>query len=293
MHRQAVSDLRRLSSDLDIFTGSAPESRELLDLDLYPPLPVSHTRLIWGYHILRAAEEAGKEELVCRLLPDPGPAEMLRLALHLEARTGRYTWPEQESCLAFLTRHAPEISAVEIAPLLTGKADPRLPERIDAFSRLALPLKTLVAGGLLDLKSALRLRSLPESVFRRLAGAGEALTFSRRRLLLNQLEEIRRRERLQEPELLRLLSEALEAEDPPAVVRRRRYPVLTGLEERFRALKRDALEGSGIRLEAPECFEGENFTVSFSFRNRAGLARKLTRLRALEDKSDELFTLLR
>ena len=69
--------------------------------------------------------------------------------------------------------------------------------------------------------------------------------------------------------------------------------MLSELEGRFHDLERSTLEKSGIRLEAPAFFEGEAFTVSFSFRSRASLARKVARLRVLEDRSDELFTLLR
>jgi hypothetical protein len=293
MQHTAVSALRELSAELDFFTNSAAVSRELLELDLYPPLPVSPSCLIWGFHILKEAEKAGKDKLACRLLPDPTPPAMLRLALHLESRAGRYSWLEQEACLDFLARRAPAVSPAELAQLLSGKSDPRLPGRIAAFSGLEPFRKKLVADGLLDLKSALRLRFLPDSVFRRLAETAGGLTFSQRRLLLSRLEEIGRREKLKETELLQLLADALPTADPPETLRRRRYPMLTGLEERFHSLEHAVLEKSGIRLEAPHCFEGEDFTVSFSFRSRAGLARKIGRLRALEDQSDELFSLLR
>lgn len=291
--RMPVHELESLSPELDLFTCTPPPSRELLQLDLYPPLPVSPSHLIWGFHLLRAAGAAGKSELACRSLPPSPPAEMLRLALKLEARSGRYSWPEREACLAFLARYHQGNLLDRLAPLLEGKPDSRLQERTAAYSRLKPHLKELVAGGQLDLKSARRLTQLPDELFRRLAGAEESLTFSRRRLLLTRLEEIRRRDKLDEPALLSLLEEALSAADPPAVVLRRRHPVLTGLEDRFRALNRSALESSGIRLEAPPCFEGDAFTVSFSFRSRASLARKIARLKALEDQSDELFTLLR
>jgi hypothetical protein len=293
LRTMASDELQRLSGELDLFSSPAPTGPELLQWDLYPPLPFSDAGLIWGFHILRAALAAGKHELTCRFLPDLSAPEMLRLALNLEARPGGYSWPEKEACLAFLRRHGQETSLQELSHLLTGKADPRLGERIQAYSALAPSLKTLVAGGLLDLKSALRVKSLPDSVFRTLSGAAGNLTFSGRRLLLGQLEEVRRRERLEEPALLSLLSEALAAEDPPALIRRRRYPLLTGLEERFRNLQQETLGKSGVRLQAPAYFEGEAFTVSFSFRSRASLAGKLARLRALEDRSDELFSLLR
>jgi hypothetical protein len=293
MHKKAVAELEQLSRELDLFRNAAPLSRELLQLDLYPPLLFSSSELIWGFHILQAARAAGKSELVCRFLPRPSAAEMLRLALILEARTGRYSWPEKEGCLAFLVRHDQETALGELSHLLSGKADPGLAERIRAFTRLGPCLKDLVAGGQMDLKTALRLEPLPDSVFRGLSASGRKLTFSQRRLLLSQMEEIRRRERLDEPALLCLLSEALEAKDPLTVIYRRRYPVLSELEGRFHDLERSTLEKSGIRLEQPAFFEGEAFTVSFSFRSRASLARKIARLRVLEDRSDELFTLLR
>ncbi|MBN2551362.1 MAG: hypothetical protein JXB06_01275 [Spirochaetales bacterium] len=286
-----TAEIDALGRELDIFSGRRAPAPELILKGLYPPLPICAETLIWGFHILRAAQSQKVRQLSCLIIPSCPAAQLLALALKLENRAGSYSWREKEKMLGFLaaSEGRPELLQ-ELSPLIENHPDPRIADRIASFSALPGELKRLVEEGQIDLRSAARVQSLPEDVFARLGSS--PLSFSRRRQFLNELFEVGGRLKLSGRDISSLARRALEDPKPFETIHRLRFPTLSALEERFSALERELLKGSGVRLHPPPYYEGEAFTVEFEFNSPKTLARKLNALRSLEGRIDALFELL-
>ncbi len=297
MLEMRLDELEALDPAMDLFTASRPVPGELLEAGLVPPLPVCSGLLAWGFPLLRAARAAGLERLACRLLQGLGREELLELALRLEGRAGSYRWSEKQALNGFA--RASGFSLDGLAPLIEGRDEPRLEEKIDRFAGLPPALRRMVEQGELDLRAAEELRELPEQALRE--AAQSRLSFSERREFLRLLLEIGGRERLSAEELGELARSALasgQAQDRAgqkalSALRERRAPLQADLRRRWETLERELLSGSGVDLSPPPFFEGDLFRVSFSFRTRAGLLRRLKALDRVEERCEELLSLLR
>jgi hypothetical protein len=309
------AEIESLSAELDIFSGSRTPDPELVEKKLYPPLPICSDTLIWGFEILRTAESRGLRQVNCLLIPSCPRPGMLSLALKLENRSGRFSWPEKQKMLAFLGSSegsttgeglsgaedaftAEPLSAgpalielfSELSPLIEGHRDPQLAAKIAAFAALPQGLKALVAGGQVDLKSAIRVQDLPEEIFTELQPG--TLTFSQRRQFLNELFEVSRKRELSHGEIRDLADRAFRNRRPIETVHRMRFPMLSELEGRFAALEGQLLKGSGVQVKPPPYFEGDSFSVEFDFSSAKSFDRKLNALHSLEGRLDALFELL-
>lgn len=297
MLEMSLEELEALDPALDLFTASSPVPGELLRAGLVPPLPVSSGLLAWGFALLKAARAAGLDCLACRDLPGLGRAELLELALRLEGRAGAYRWSEKQALLGFA--RASGFSLDALAPLIEGRAEPRLEERIGQFAGLPPALQRMVEQGELDLRAAVEVRELPEQALK--AAAQSGLSFSERREFLRLLLEIGGRDRLSGAQLDELARTALASRrgaaqagrEALAALRELRSPLLADLRRRWKALERELLSASGVALEPPPYFEGDSIQVSFSFRTRASLSRRLRALDRVEERCDELLSFLR
>ena len=291
------AEIGSLNPVLDIFSGGRAPAPELIEKNLYPPLPICSDTLIWGFEILRSARRQRLRQMNCLIIPSCPRSEMLSLALKLENRAGSFSWPEKQSMLEFL-RTSEDLSAPpalielfsDLSPLIEAHRDPQLAAKIAGFAALPQGLKALVAAGQVDLKNAVRVRSLPQEVFAELQGS--TLTFSQRRQFLNELFDVSRRRKLARREIRDVASQAFRDRRPIETVHRLRFPTLTDLESRFSALEEHLLKGSGVRLNPPPYFEGEAFCVEFQFSNTKSFKRKLTALHSMQGHLDALFELL-
>jgi hypothetical protein len=293
----SLEELESLDPVLDLFTATPPVPEELLRLGLVPPLPVSEKLLAWGFPLLRAARAAGLARLACLRLEGLDRAELLGLALRLEGRAGAYRWSEKQAVLAYA--RACGFPLNELAPLIEGRGDPRLEEKIGQFAGLPPSLWRMVEDGELDLRAALTVRELPEPALE--SASRSRLTFSERREFLQLLLELAGRDRLSSAQVAALARTALAAPRSPAAagppalaaLRELRLPLLADLRRRWDALERELVSGSGVSLEPPPFFEGDAIRLSFTFRSRAGLSRRLRALARVEERCDELLCLLR
>lgn len=291
------AEVGSLNPELDIFSGGRAPAPELIEKNLYPPLPICSDTLIWGFEILRSARRRRLRQMNCLIIPSCPRSEMLSLALKLENRAGSFSWPEKQRMLEFLGT-SEDLSAgpalielfSDLSPLIEAHRDPQLAAKIAEFAALPQGLKALVAAGQVDLKNAVRVRNLPQEVFAGLQGS--TLTFSQRRQFLNELFEVSRKGKLAQREIRDLASQAFRDRQPIETVHRLRFPTLTELESRFSALEEHLLKGSGVRLNPPPCFEGEAFSVEFQFNNSKSFKRKLNALHSLQGHLDALFELL-
>jgi len=285
MRELRLAELEALDPALDLFQASRPLAPELAEAGLHPPLPVCGSVLAWGFPLLSAARAAGRTALECRLLGERAPADLLALALRLEARPGAYRWSEKLAMHRYA--QARGFSVAGLAGLIEGRPDPGLEEKVECFAGLPPALAVLVEQGGLDLRTAAGLRELPEEVFS--LAAGGRLSHSERRQFLGLLRDAG----LDRPACLRAALMALAGSRPLEALRGLAFPALASLRQEWAALEESILGGSGVSLQPPADFEGERFEVRFRFRSREGLARRLAALARLEARFDELDAFLR
>ncbi len=271
--------------------------------DLYPPLPIYNNMLIWGFHILDRAKKLSKETVMCHILENKSVTDLLVIALSLENRAGQYTFGEQERILKFLTTKLPskEPDSIyaskqdyvprEIVTLITGKADPHWQERITEYTKFPPGLKELLNNNLIDFKTATRIKELPKKIFQIILK--KHLSFSERRILLNDFFEIVQRDRIPHNLAIQYFEEIINSPTPLVSLKRKRFPYLSELEDTYTELKRRHLGKKGINITVPQYFEGEKLTITFSVKNRKELNSKIQHLREVETIIDEFFKLLR
>jgi hypothetical protein len=289
-----TAEIRSLSTELDIFSAAREPRPDLIERALYPPLPICSGILVWGFPILRSAERLGLSGVNCLSVPSRPRVEMLALALKLEDRAGRFSWQEKQRMREYLAASAPPPELTDLcarlSTLIEDHRDPQLSARIGSFAALPPGLKALVAEGQIDLKSAIRVQSLPEPVFSRLQDS--TLTFSQRRQFLNELFEVSRRGDHADAEIREMAERALRDPRPLDAIHKLRFPTLTALQQRFAELEGELLKGSGVQLKPPPHFEGDSFTVAFDFRNARTYNRKLNVLLSLKGHLDAILQLL-
>ena len=292
----SIEALNSLTAGFDLFTGSKPIKNELLELGLLPPLPVAGNELVWGFNLLCSAAKRGYSRLpVVRITRRP-LIELLRIAITTEDRAGNFTWGEMEKIYNLLVEKGSGELINSLSPLLLGHEDSRLFTRVKEFSSLKTQLKVLVEEKLIDLKTALQCNNwqaaLIEDIGALLRSGENPLSFSKRRIILNQLIEVSVKQGIPEEKILSLVRNTLNSADPLKTAQALRYPELTAMEARFLELKGKLLTGTGIKLTPPSFFEGENFNISFSFSSKKALEKKINYMKTFAEKTDELFELL-
>lgn len=287
----AIDHIKRLTGELDLFTDYSPPSPDLITRQLYPPLPVTGDRLVWGFHILSRAEEAGQQELICTAC-SLSPKDQIITALELENRGGRYTWDEKLNIYNFLSRENLLYGSItdEIEALLDEGKGTFV--QIEKFASLPPHIRALVADNAVDLKTAVNAENLPPAAVSIFREHCTGLSFSNRKNLLLWISETARRESMNDSAVSALTEEVCTASRPPEEARKKRFPELTKLQDQFERFKKEHLSNSGVKLSPPPGFEGSRYSVQFSFESEKELRRRVHSLSVLIEKSDELFRLL-
>jgi len=307
-----LTDLLKLDSIFDIFdyqysTTEIEKSLQknslpweitgiitLVSKDLYPPIPVSNNIIIWGFTLLRLSKAISKEYLLCRILGEQTPVEMITTALSMENRAGKYSMEEQARLFKLMGNLKIQLDLKEtkkITPLITGHFDPNWTKRIQQYTKFSPPLKSLVDNNLIDYKTALKVQDLPPEIFTLLDT--DKLSFSERRIVLNLFYEIVKRDKLESSRAIEEFFSIIRSKNPLRVAKRKRFPKLSEMEEEYRALKGKYLKGKGIEIELPDHFEGDKITAKFSFKSKEEFQTRIKELENLRDRIDEFFKILR
>ncbi|HUX13963.1 MAG TPA: hypothetical protein VMW87_13110 [Spirochaetia bacterium] len=278
--------------DRDLFPDAPMPDSELLAGGYHPPVLVraSDELVLWGWSVIRVAEKLGLEELPVAYFEGSREDEYA-IALRLEARTDRFSFRERELLLnaAVADQIAEETFERVLGPHIVS--DGPVVSVTRRFAALEPTLKRVVCDRLIDLKSAERVAAVPPGVVERAlaATAFRALSFSRRRQFFGLMAEIA----IREPErLAQIVDAALESESPEKYLTERRYPRLTEYTNRFDRSRTQIERGSGLRIRAPEYFEGASYRLEIPFSSREELVERLDRARKIEGYCDELFSLL-
>ena len=286
MRYMKLPEIARLSRRFDVFDTSVGYDPELLAAGLFPPLAVSGGDLVWGFRILKSGSEAGLEEFPAVEIDGPGK---LLSALKLENRAGGYSAKEQRTIYSLALELGEDEDPDLISLAVSGNRG--FFTRMKRYERLPGYLTEGIDGGRLDIGTAEKITGLPQSVCKRVV-AGHGLSFSHVRRFLVYLDEIRNRDDMREESLLKLVEELLSAGDPVAEICKIRNPGLANFTRKFEGVRDRYTRNTGIRLEAPDNFEGDGFTVSFSFSTKNELKRKIGTLEKLGEGCEELEELL-
>jgi len=269
-----------------------PETIELLKKELYPLPVIDNELVIWGFHIINAAVKIGLENLLCRNVHSKklSKEEKLLTALQCENRCNNYSWDEKERIYMFIDKE------------LDGKAGNSVLSRIQheglfiksvsIYNYLPAIIKNFIKKDIIDLKTAKNCSNITKECLELLEPYLLTLSFSNRRIFLTNISEIIRKRVLDNNKSFFLVKEILKEENPFEVAVIARYPELSSCMEKFNHFNSDVLKGSGIKLKQPPYFEGNSYSVEFSFRSKKHLEKIINKLSYLKEKCDEIFELL-
>ena len=288
----SLDEVGTLESTFDVFTESEPVERELLASRLTPPLIRRGRELVWGYAIVSEARRNNIESLPV-VVKDATDAESFVFMLLLEARTDRYSYEEKLRLQDLYSRFDIEAIAPEVIPSILSLVQ-RSGSFIDQATkfRLLTPVRRrLVESGRIELKHAGRLNRLPDGVWEQLE-IREEFSRSEMRLVSTYLEEIARRDELDDADCIKMVREVCAIPDALSTLRKLRFPQLSAMENTFETLHERVLAKSGVKLVAPESFEGDSYELSFRFRSPGELDQRIRAVERVKGICDELFSLL-
>jgi hypothetical protein len=176
-----------------------------------------------------------------------------------------------------------------------------------AKEELIEALSDYIAEKRVDEKFALRLIEAPEPEQQALLALIAATNPSANTLrqFVRLAEEISLRDRvplssvLAETEIRSILAEPTSRKERQKFVRlaleRRRYPLMSGLYRRLESFQREVLEKWGLEVEFPQDLEGDEISLTVSFRSAEELAKysASTGEFAQSSELDEMFKLLK
>lgn len=256
-----------------------------IDAEVTTLLAPESAILVWGHALL---EHRRGDEVVPILIFDGtdgfASCRLLRLALLAEGRAGRYRWSEIDRVQAL----ANGAGRCDLASLIDPDRD--VTALLPRYRVLNAVLRDALEAGLVDLRTAERVTALPEETVRTLLGLSEALSFSRRRLLLLTCEELVRGGD-DRRELVAELGKCA-PEKRLELVMARRYPRLRRMEAMVEHVRRERLRGTGVRLDPPAQFEGERYRISFDVGSVTELHRRVAAAQQLESDLDDLLGIL-
>ena len=248
--------------------------------------------LVHGFSLLEKAKKLGVQGLYVIELRGMDTHGLLLTCLRCESRPGHYSWPEKARITALYSPE--ELRDQTIIKLIEGHDDPYFYKKIGAYNNFTPSLKTLVDKEILDFKTAVKIRDLPDNVFSALLDwkKNKKPSFSTIRIFSTNLYEISQRDHIDKSAIIKLCRELLSEKNPEKAVKKVRNPELTGLYERLNRVREQVLKTTGVELKEPPYFEGDSFEVRFCFNTKKQLEKKIQALNGLKERTDELFELL-
>lgn len=295
MIRVNVDQLKALPQPFDVFAhreSGSDAMRELVGRGLVPPIPVVQSEtnglgpIVWGHRIVDAAEGV-VDALPAVAIGEP-PAGLVALALTCEGRPGTYTRREHlaivELCRTLGVSDSDRRERVD--PLV----DPRRPvlDEVTAIMSIGDPVRSWWLDSVVDTKTARVAADLPLGWIVPNETLLLELSASNRRLGVRWASQILRRDG--DDALAQITGRT--PEGLLDWLRRCRYPRTAAIEDAA-AKGADRLRGSGVRIVAPEGFDGDTFTARFSFRSQAEYVRRLAVLDREKEHVDEWLRLVR
>ncbi len=287
---ESLRTAARSDASLDLFSATDPGTIERVRHRLSPFLVADGgRRLVWGFAVVRALEGEPARSTYPILSLDGSDTDLLAAALRMEARTDRYTWRERAAVVTLANDRAIHLDNQTTA-LVASAGD--VVSTVLRFLRLPSFLADAVDRERIDLRTAEFCAERDREALAILLEVSEPLSFSRRKRMLrwyceyaagNELDKKTERERARQIGV---------SPQPESAMRLLRYPVLSALDERVRLFTDRYCRGTGIRIEPPPSYEGDEVRVSFGFRTAREYAVRVDSLSRAREGIDDLLSVL-
>ena len=294
---ETLEKLLNSSPVFDFFTiihdkNKNNEIIELVKKELYPLPVIDDELVIWGFHIINAAEKTGVKKLLCRNINSQKASkeEKLLIALQCENRCNNYSWDEKEKIYLFINKELGGKAGNSVLSLIQQEG--LFINSVSLYNSLPVILKNFIKNDIIDLKTAKNCINIPENGWHLLEPYLLTLSFSNRRIILTNISEIIKKRALSGEMSFLFVKEILKEESPLDAVIKTRYPDFSSCTEKFNQFNSIVLKDSGIKLKHPPYFEGNSYNVEFSFGSKKHLEKIIKRLLDLKEKCDEIFELL-
>ena len=287
-----LKKLKKMKSPLNFFSSKIYYDETLLEKAIYPPLPIYEDILVWGFKIIRTAEEKGIEEISCIEIHDKLPLDHLKIALKLENRQGDYSWTEKVKILEYLKEYNLLQEAFGISKYIEVNNDSSWIKKAQTYKSLPENLKNMIERGHIDFKTASLVKELDNDIFLALENTGR-FSFTEKRLLLTYFFEVAKRDNLDSTGSIELFKNLLDSSNPLAKLKKLRFPQLSHMEKMYNTLYEQYITKEGFRMAPPPYFEGDSFSITFSFDSFESFEKKIKKIKRLQDHIDEFFSLLR
>jgi len=249
---------------------------------------------VWGFRYRSVLPGLAGDDLPVLRVPDEGETSLsglTELALAAEGRGGSYRWSEIDRVVALV--ESDPTCDTGVLEGVRHALDPvrDVLEMLARYRRLPEALRDPLDTGTIDIRTA---EAVPADLLPRMQAllAGTAgLTFSERRQAIRIIVDLLRRGDHSAEDAIALV-EAHRGADLLPVLRRIRYPGMTGLDDAIARFRGRYTQGTGISVSYPENYEGDAVTVSFRLRSSKELEGRIAALRRMEDGIDELLGLL-
>ncbi len=250
--------------------------------------------IVTGWKRILACRSLGLPSIPCLVFDGQDDLEAFRLGFIENLASGSYTLLEKAQILSQLIQlRVPEnVLVKDYLPLLEI---PQTLRHLDIHLRIAAldpETKALVHSKGMGLPAVQLLIEYSEEERRFLMPFLQPLGQNKQRELLQNLLEISKRDRIPAQKILageviqktaadQNLSPLQKAEEIRNQIQRQRYPILSTWKDTFKSRKKDLDWPDDIKIEPSPFFEGEEFSVQFTFKDFDEYKTKLTKLNEL------------
>lgn len=269
---------------------------------LHPPLLEQgiRYRIISGYKRILVAEELGIREIKAHIYHQGEQQPHVLFLLNLYENLGTRPLNHVEKAIAIhkltnLCQVATEEVLRNFLPLLGLGSNPKVLEMYLSLIKLEPQVQRLVADEVISVELAHRLAQLSPSERLRYCDLISQLRLgrNRQRQFLEWLDDLKRLQGksidsiLRDPEIKEILDD--EKTSPPEktdriqrVLRQRRYPRFTEVEERFLRLRKAMRLPPNVSFNPPPYFEGRRYRLEFTFEDGQEFSRTVEVLKRVD-----------
>jgi ParB/RepB/Spo0J family partition protein len=254
-------------------------------------------KIVCGFRRIKAASDLGLKDIIANIIDDySDEKELFLLALHDNLAGLPLNLVEKANAVKSLLKYFQEEEVIKKYLHLLG-----LPPVFSCLEELLLiegldsEIKQGIVNGTVAKKNGLSLSGLGSDgllLYRLFMQVN--LSTSKQAEIIDSCCDILRRDRLSIPEIIneKEITEALSREDLTLsqkgdkirlFLRKKRFPMLIILEDRFLYLKKKLGLSKNIRFEPPPSFEGDVYSLQLNFRNVEELKSSADRVKILSE----------
>ncbi len=253
-------------------------------------------RIVCGYLRVRAAEQIGWKDMPARIMPSgTDDLRLLELSIHDNLCHRPLNPVEQAGAVRRLLGYLPEETVIEAwLPALGLSPSAKALDTCLRIDSLAQDIQEALVAGAMSARSAAELAALEPGDRQAVFGLFTSvhLSTSKQSEIIETCKDLALREGtsiqdiLRAPEITAVLADrdpnpTHRGEQVRSFLRRCRYPRLAEKEEGFDALTKKLPRAGGVRLVAPQSFEGDTYRLEIDFSRPEALEKAAETVRRL------------